>query len=161
MVSPLIPTYYTVERRCLTGYDANLPDAVVAIHYVNELRSIPADMPDTDGGECNDEGSMWRPGESFHDASNDVLISIEWATQDSSIVTLTNEPRGNVYVNRSSTSCEDGSPLCPWNTVSEGHAAALPHGGVHITPGVYPEALIMGKPAVLSPWGTGSVTIGE
>jgi M6 family metalloprotease-like protein len=161
LVYPLVPTYYTVERRCLTGYDANLPDAVVAIHYVNETRSIPADMIDVDGGECNDEGSMWRPGESFHDAGNDVLISVEWANDSSSIVTLTNEPRAGAYVNWSSSTCEDGSTACPWNTVSEGHSAVLPHGGVHIAPGVYPETLIMGKPAMLTTNGPGSVTIGQ
>jgi len=161
LVSPLTPSFYAIERRCLTGYDANLPDAVVDIHYVNEARSIPADMFDVDGGECNDEGSMWRPGESFYDASNDVLIGIEWANESSSIVTLTNEPRANVYVNSSSGTCENGSSLCPWNTVSEGHAAVLPHGDVHITSGFYPETLIMGKPAMLRPFGAGSVTIGE
>ena len=161
MLSSLFPIYYTVERRCLTGYDANLPDAVVAIHHVDERRSIPADMPDVDGGECNDEGSMWRPGESYYDASNGVLIGIEWADENSSVVTLTNEPRDPVYVNFSSSACENGSSSCPWNTVSEGHAAVMPHGQVYITPGNYSATTIMGKPATLAPWGTGSVTIGN
>ena len=161
ILSPLVPTYYTVERRSRTGYDANLPDDVVVINEVNETRSIPADLVDVDGRACNDEGSMWRPGESFHDLSSNVLISVEWADENSSVVTMTNEPRNPVYVNRSSATCEDGSPGCPWNTVSEGHAAVLPHGNVFVAPGTYPESLIMGKPAVLAPSGSGSVMIGE
>jgi hypothetical protein len=158
---PLAPAYYTVERRCLTGYDANLPDAVVAIHHVDERRSIPADMFDVDGGACNDEGSMWRPGESYYDASNRVLISVEWADENSSVVAMTNTPRDPVYVNWSSATCEDGSAGCPWNTVSEGHAATMPQGQVYITPGNYSETMIMGKPATLAPWGSGLVTIGH
>jgi len=161
ILSPFAPSYYTVERRSQTGYDANLPDEVVVIHHVNETRSIPSDLVDVDGGECNDEGAMWRPGESFHDSSSGVLISVEWADEDSSGVTLTNKPRNPVYVNRTSATCEDGSPGCPWNTVSEGHAAVLPHGQVYVTPGAYPENLILGKPAVLAPSGPGSVTIGQ
>jgi hypothetical protein len=161
MLSAAAPYYYSVERRCLTGYDANLPDAVVAIHHVNEHRSIPADMFDVDGGECNDEGSMWRPGESYYDAANGALIGIEWADENSSVVTLTNEPRHPVYVNWSSTTCENGSSSCPWNTISEGHAAVMPSGQVYAAPGNYPERIIMGKPARLAPWGAGSVTIGQ
>jgi len=161
MTSTLGSAYYSIERRCLTGYDANLPDAVVAIHHVDEFRSIPADMPDTDGGECNDEGSMWRPGESYYDAAHGVLIGIEWADENSSVVTLTNEPRDPVYVNWSNIGCQDGSTGCPWNTISEGHAAVIPGGQVYATPGDYPETIIMGKPARVAPWGAGSVTIGR
>jgi hypothetical protein len=133
----------------------------VVIHRVNETLEIPSDLVDADGGVCNDEGAMWRPGETFHDSSHNVLIGVEWSGPSSSVVTLSNAPRTNVYVNASSTACEDGTSLCPWNTVSEGHAAVLPHGGVQIAPGAYPETLIMGKPAVLMTAGSGSVFIGQ
>jgi hypothetical protein len=66
-----------------------------------------------------------------------------------------------VYVDRSSDFCEDGSTACPWDTVSEGHASVVTYGEVRIAPGNYPETLIMGKPALLVPWGSGTVKIGQ
>ena len=160
-LSPLIPLFYTVERRSRTGYDMNLPDDVVVIYEVDERRSIPADLVDVDGGECNDEGSMWRPGEAFYHPARNVLIGVEWANATSSGITMTNVPRDVVYVDGGSHTCENGSSLCPWNTISEGHAAATPNGQVYVFPGVYPERIIMGKPARLARWGNGSVTIGQ
>ena len=162
MLSTLFPRYLTVERRRWTGYDRNLPGEAVVIHRVNEYLDMPADLIDADGGDCNDEGSMWRPGESYYDSPGNVLISVEWANDSSSGVTLTNVPRTAVYVNWSSAACQDGSPGCPWNTVSEGHAGVFSGGNVYIEPGTYSETIIMGKPAQLNRSGSsGNVVIGH
>ena len=154
--------FYTIERRRWTGFDRNLPSETVVIHSVDETLEIPADLIDSDGGECNDDGSMWEPGESFSDRNNGIVVTVEWADQSGSIVTLTNAARDFVYVDGGYGGYQDGSSVYPWDTVWEGHGAAYPHANVYVRPSSYPELLTLRKPAVVRRWGaSGVVRIGQ
>lgn len=84
--------YYTIESRRYGGsYEAagGLPFEGVLINDVDESRivndpftgqSIPgrfAQVVDIDGnGNCNDEGAIWTPGETFTDASAGITVSV-------------------------------------------------------------------------------------
>jgi hypothetical protein len=110
----------------------------------------------------NDEGAMWRPGESFEDPVSGIIGTVVWADTSGSILTLTNAGRADTYVNGAMSGYEDGSPSHPWNTVLEGHGGVFSEGDVYIAPGFYDETLRLVKPAVLARWGSsGSVIIGE
>lgn len=161
--------FYSVETRRLTGYDGNLPGGTtnekpgVIIHSVDPARDSHALVVDPDGdGDCNDDGAMWDPGEAFVDIGREVLVFVESAGADYSVITFTTRARNSVYVDCDNSGYEDGSPTWPWETVYEGHGAALPGGTVHIAPGSYPETLTLRKAATLERWGaSGVVTIGE
>jgi M6 family metalloprotease-like protein len=154
---------YTIERRCWTGYDQNLPGESVVIHAVDPTMQEPAHCMDADGnGNPNDDGGMWEPGESFYDSVNEVVATVEWADESSSIITLSNAGRPYVYVDWDNYGYEDGSATYPWNTVWEGHGAVYPGGSVYIAAGSYPEALTLRKAATLRrSGGSGLVTIGQ
>jgi hypothetical protein len=155
--------YYTIERRNFTGYDQNVPAPTVVMHSVDVTRKEPAHVVDPDNnGDCNDEGARWRPGETFYDPTEGIVMTVEWADEDSSIITLSNAAQYLVYVDRSNNGYEDGSPEDPWNTVYEGRGAVAPGGRVYIAPGSYDEPQVILKPMSLRRWGSsGTVTIGR
>ncbi len=77
--------YYTVEAREAAGaYEADIPgegpgDRVVILHEVVTGRSEPAwaldaDAPPADYADT--EGVMWRPGETFVDAANEISVRV-------------------------------------------------------------------------------------
>ena len=74
--------FYTVEARQWSGYDAKLPRSGMLIHEVNLLRSIPAQVIDSDlNGNTGDEGAQWLPGETFYgDAGITVTVDSAGAT---------------------------------------------------------------------------------
>lgn len=76
--------FYTVETRALLGsYDGALPGNAVIIAEVEPGRLEPiwvvdSDVPPADYGD--NEGSMWRVGETFVDAAADIRIEVLSAT---------------------------------------------------------------------------------
>ncbi|MBP7747622.1 MAG: hypothetical protein KA383_16010 [Phycisphaerae bacterium] len=155
--------FYTVEARRLTGYDQNIPGPAVVLHKVDYAVNDHAYVVDPDGdGDCNDDGAQWQPGETFYDGTAGVLMTVDRAGANWSQVTFTNVPRSPVYVDLANSGYEDGTLADPWNTVREGYGAVLVHGTVYIKPAVYPESLVLSKPATLQRQGTtGTVTIGQ
>lgn len=85
--------FYTVELRQLSGYDAvgGLPGEAVVIHKVDStLSDRNAQVVDADGnGNTNDEGAMWKPGETFQDSANGITIAVESATATGMSVKIT------------------------------------------------------------------------
>jgi hypothetical protein len=155
-------SFYTIERRCLTGYDQNVPGEAVVLHRVDYAVDDHARVVDPDGdGDCNDDGAQWLPGETFYDAAAGVAVTVDWADAVSSLVTFTNAARSPVYVDVANTGPENGTIADPWNSVREGCGAVIPGGEVYIRPGNYPEAVTLARPATLRRNGvTGVVTIG-
>ena len=69
--------FYTVEVRAFVAYDRNVPGEAVVLHEVEPGRASPAFVVDADNnGNPNDEGAMWRPGETFEDRSNGIRIEV-------------------------------------------------------------------------------------
>jgi M6 family metalloprotease-like protein len=85
---PISPqSVYTVETRKVAGYDTPLPGEAVLLHRVDNGRAYVVD-PDLNGNP-NDEGAMWRPGETFIDSENAISISVESATSTGFSVRIT------------------------------------------------------------------------
>jgi len=83
--------WYTVEARKRLGYDANLPGDAIIISYVDTGRSEPAWSVDTDvppANYANNEGSMFRVGETFTDPTGRITISVDSETEDGFVVTI-------------------------------------------------------------------------
>ncbi len=156
-------SFYTVERRRLTGYDQNVPGSAVVLHLVDNTIDDHARVVDADGnGDCNDDGAQWVPGESFYDSGRSVLVTVELADDSRSLVTFTNTPRSTVYVDGNYGGSENGTSTNPWDTVLEGYGAATPSGTVHVKPGSYAAPFVMTKPVTLQRNGaSGVVTIGQ
>jgi len=105
---------------------------------------------------------MWDSGQSFVERMLGIVVTIERADEDSSIVTLTNEARDSVFVHGDNTGYADGSSTAPWNMVWEGHGATYPGGSVYIDPGSHTENLKLKRPAVLRRWvSSGIVAMGQ
>ncbi len=70
--------YYTVEARKFTGYDELVPAEGVIIHNVAKSRpDRDAQVVDVDrDGDCNDEGAVFLPGETFTDAANKIEVEV-------------------------------------------------------------------------------------
>jgi hypothetical protein len=73
-----LTNFYTVETRRLIGYDQAIPDEAVIIHRVNTaLGDRDAQVVDaTNNSNPNDEGAMWRAGETFSDATNQISVTV-------------------------------------------------------------------------------------
>ena len=70
-------TFYTVEVRSYVAYDRNLPGEAIVIHQVTPTRDSPAHVVDGDNnGNPNDEGAMWRVGESFTDSRAGITVEV-------------------------------------------------------------------------------------
>jgi len=83
-------TFYTVEARRFTGYDARVPGEAVVLHHVYHYTGgSPARVVDPDGnGNPNDAGAMWTVGETFTDANAGVSVSVDAATETGFRVTV-------------------------------------------------------------------------
>jgi hypothetical protein len=80
-------TFYTVEARAFIDYDRNLPGEAVVLHQVVPGRQSPAHVVDADNnGNPNDEGAMWRVGETFED--NRAGITVEVLSQSGNTITV-------------------------------------------------------------------------
>jgi M6 family metalloprotease-like protein len=88
-------TFYTVEARKRGGnYEQTLPDDAVIIHLVDKGRKEPSwavdsDVPPADQGD--NEGTMWRVGETFVSATGDIAVSIDSETTGGFRVTIDNK----------------------------------------------------------------------
>ncbi|MEN1726846.1 MAG: hypothetical protein AAGJ52_00275 [Pseudomonadota bacterium] len=83
--------WYTVEVRKRLGYDGNLPGDAVIISYVDTNRSEPAWSVDTDvppANYANNEGTMFRVGETFTDPTGQITVSVDSETTDGFVVTI-------------------------------------------------------------------------
>ncbi len=70
-------TFYTVEARAFIDYDRNLPGEAVVLHQVVPGRASPAHVVDADNnGNPNDEGAMWRVGETFTDSRANITVEV-------------------------------------------------------------------------------------
>ncbi len=83
--------FYTLEARRQTGYDVRMPGQAVIIHEVDSTRQTPAQVIDADGnGDTGDAGTMWRPGETFSDATSQILITVWSETATGFVVGISN-----------------------------------------------------------------------
>ena len=72
--------------------------------------------------------------------------------------------RAAVYVHRNTpceSSDEDGSPICPWNSLLEGYYGVLGGGTIYIFGGVYPPITLHGSRAMTLQAIGGTVVIGQ
>jgi hypothetical protein len=65
-----------------------------------------------------------------------------------------------VFVDGSHSGIQNGSRSLPYNSLSLGYLATLPHNDFVIRTGTYPDALTFAKPLTIIPDG-GPVTIGQ
>jgi M6 family metalloprotease-like protein len=84
--------FYTVEARRRIGYDKGIPGEAVVIHKVNTKRADRKAQvvdPDNDGNP-NDQGAMWKPGETFKNGKHGITVHIEGEGTDAEfLVTIT------------------------------------------------------------------------
>jgi hypothetical protein len=74
---------YILEARQRVGYDAKLAGDAVLIHKND-------DLVDATGAPYDDEGAMWKPGETFVDAANEIEVHIDSATATGFVITIKN-----------------------------------------------------------------------
>lgn len=88
--------HYTVEvRKRIGSYDGNLPGNVVIIHEVASGRSEPSWSYDAAVPPANyaaNEGTMWRVGETFEDAGENIRIAIDSETANGFVITINRNP---------------------------------------------------------------------
>jgi hypothetical protein len=81
--------FYTVEARRRIGFDATLPGDAVVIHEVKLGREAPAVLMGRPGEDARlHAGSMWKVGQTFHDALHGISISVEAETETGFVVTI-------------------------------------------------------------------------
>jgi M6 family metalloprotease-like protein len=106
--------YYTVEVRDREGYDGSLPDFAVVIHEVWPSRKEEAwlvDPVNPDNGA--DEGAMWRVGECFEDAANEIEICVQSVTTEGFTVRVFYGDTGKIF-----TDGFEGGGTGGWSTTS-------------------------------------------
>jgi len=98
LIEPIFPIpvpYYTLEARRFVGYDHAVPGEAIVIHRVDPAAEAPAQVVDADGAvfpSPNDEGAMWRPGETFVDSDYRIVVSVDYDWGTGYIVTIANDP---------------------------------------------------------------------
>ncbi|HET7232952.1 MAG TPA: putative Ig domain-containing protein [Longimicrobium sp.] len=80
-------SFYTAEARRVAGYDTPLPGEAVLLNHVMNGRAFVVDSDNN--GNPNDEGAMWRVGETFTDAANGVSLRVDGQTATGFTVTIT------------------------------------------------------------------------
>jgi M6 family metalloprotease-like protein len=90
--------YYTVEVRDRAGYDGSLPDFAVVIHEVWPGRKEEAWLVDpVNPANGADEGAMWRVGECFEDAANEIEICVQSVTTEGFTVQVFYGDTANIF----------------------------------------------------------------
>ena len=90
--------YYTIEaRRRVGNYDANLAGDAVIIHHVDTTRQTPAwsmdaNVPPAD--RANNEGSMFKPGETWTAPGGAFKVLVRAATANGFIVSVCRPGKG-------------------------------------------------------------------
>ncbi|WP_319576447.1 hypothetical protein [uncultured Desulfobacter sp.] len=80
-------SFYTVEARQHTGYDAKLPGEAVIIHRVDTSTAILVPS-----ASAADPGVMWTVGETFTDVTNGIEVTVNATTASGFEVTVSNRP---------------------------------------------------------------------
>ncbi len=101
-IGGLASKFYTVEFRQKVGYDkilpVNAPNSVVIIHSVDTLRTgndrLAQVVDATNNGDCNDDGAIWLPGETFTDSAKGITIKVNSFGKTSANITITNTSTG-------------------------------------------------------------------
>jgi M6 family metalloprotease-like protein len=76
---------YTIEARQRVGYDSKLAGDAVLIHH-------GSDLIDADGAPpYDDEGAMWRPGETYTNNEAGFSVTVESATASGFVITIDNQ----------------------------------------------------------------------
>jgi hypothetical protein len=96
--------YYTIEARKRGGkYESNLAGDAVIIHSVDTTRSEPAwsvDASSPPANTANNEGSMFKVGESWTAPSNDFTVRVDAATTEGFRISITRGAGGNDIIFR-------------------------------------------------------------
>jgi hypothetical protein len=94
-------SFYTVEVRDLLGnYDGALPGNAVIVHFVDPFRAQPAWAVDTDVPPANfgdNEGTMFRVGETYFDAANLVTVTVQAATAEGFLITASSGDVSQIF----------------------------------------------------------------
>lgn len=84
--------YYTVEvRKRIGNYDGDVPSDVVIIHHVVPGRTEPSwsvDMDEPPANFADNEGTMFRAGETLSDEAENISITIQSETTNGFVVTI-------------------------------------------------------------------------
>lgn len=83
-------SYYTVEARRFTGYDAKLPGEAVIIHKVETYSAVLVPS-----ASSTDPSVMWNVGETFNDVANGIVVTVNSTTANGFEVTVSNRPISN------------------------------------------------------------------
>jgi M6 family metalloprotease-like protein len=83
-------SFYTVETRQHTGYDAKLPGEAVIIHEVETYTAVLVPS-----ASATDPAVMWNVGETFTDAANGIEVTVNSTTVSGFEVTVSNRPISN------------------------------------------------------------------
>jgi len=106
--------YYTVEVRDLSGYDGALPDFAVVIHEVWPSRKEEAWLVDpVNPANGADEGAMWRVGECFEDAANEIDICVQSVITEGFTVQVFYGDTANIF-----TDGFEGGGTGVWSAIS-------------------------------------------
>jgi hypothetical protein len=101
MVKIQIPSsnrFYTLEVRDRVGYDGNLPGFAVIIHEVDTSRREDAWLVDpVNPADGADEGAMWKVGECFDDAPNEISVCVISSTANGFNVRIGYGDTGTVF----------------------------------------------------------------
>ncbi|MBL8299536.1 MAG: hypothetical protein JNN30_14460 [Rhodanobacteraceae bacterium] len=96
--------YYTIEARKRGGkYEASLAGDAVIIHSVNTTRSEPAwsvDATSPPANVANNEGSMFKVGETWAAPNNAFTVSVDAATAEGFRISITRGSGGNDVIFR-------------------------------------------------------------
>jgi hypothetical protein len=90
----------TLESRKHSGYDGALAGEAVLIHEVVLDRKEPAWLIDADNPPASysdNEGVMWRPGETFSDPAGQLQVVVNGATGAGFNVTVVSNRSGAIY----------------------------------------------------------------
>ncbi len=87
-----------------------------------------------------------------------ILLDNDWPSDDDVFV---KHYTSNIYVDRRHGGAESGRPDEPFNTVAEALNLAWPDAQIKVRPGAYLENIIIDKRVRITPWGGGTVRIGN
>jgi M6 family metalloprotease-like protein len=129
--------YYSVEAREQVGnYDGNLPGNAVLIFEIDPFRSEDAWLVDDDvppASFSDNEGVMWKVGETFEDLANEIQVSVQGTAPNGFDVTIS---YGVPPVLNSSPSSLD------FDMVNVGNSATLELQLVNDSPGPQTAAVV-------------------
>ena len=108
--------YYTIEaRRRVGNYDGNLAGDAVIIHQVDTTRGTPAwsmDEAVPPANRANNEGSMFKPGETWTAPGNAFRVSVHAATADGFEISVC-----GARIGKGLDACWPVIPPQPWTRV--------------------------------------------